>query len=105
LAGSLDHQARAWLKTKRVERMMAFRDDCVAETLPWKMTMSFNSTPMIFPLCADFEKLLTVVTGPEEYPATSDQMNYPRGLPRGYPTRFGRMKWRAFEFIRLTLNV
>jgi len=36
--------------------------------------MSFNSTPMIHQLRAEFEQLLTLVTGPEAHTATVDHM-------------------------------
>jgi hypothetical protein len=36
--------------------------------------MSFNSSPMIHQLRADFEQLLALVTGPEAHRATIDQM-------------------------------
>jgi hypothetical protein len=46
-----------------------------AETfIPRRNTMSFNSTPMIHQLRADFEKLITLVTSPEAHTATVNQM-------------------------------
>jgi hypothetical protein len=54
--------------------MVILWDDGAETFILWRSTMSFNSTPMIHQLRADFEKLITLVTSPEAHTATVNQM-------------------------------